>query len=265
MLEFISKQPACAGGKIARPLMRPKDERRLGRHVVDTEYSAFSSVHSMLRLQRLPADPVSPAGPVQADMAAFFAGQEARRVLAAASLERSRPELLDSLTRLAAEAEPLLPDMEEVLDELKERFLDMLRVYLARAGVDTENTRLVVGLDAAGRFGVVDQASEACRFPDAQDAPDASDASDATAAPDAITALDALLSAAPELAAVLREIARQSLLLRGLQDIGAAVARGESAGMGSESSGDDGNGGLGVCPYHVCLRGALSHFYFPAR
>lgn len=238
---------------------------------MDTEYPAFSSVHSMLRLQRLPVDPVSPAGPVQTDMAAFFAGEEARRVLAEASLERSRPELLESLTRLAAEAEPLLPDMEEALDELKERFLDMLRVYLARAGVDTDETRLVVGLDAAGRFGVVEQTNEACRSPNAPSAPDTSDAPDvlgasgATAASDAMQALDALLSAAPELAAVLREIARQSLLLRGLQDIGAAVARGESAGMGFDFSGDDGSGGLSACPYHVCLRGALSHFYFPAR
>lgn len=198
----------------------------------------------MLRLHRLPAGMVDPAC---ADMAAFFAGPEARRVLDSASLERSRPELLHCLRRLAAEAEPFLPDMEDALDELKESFVDMLRAYLTRAGVDTEETRLVVGLDAAGRFGVVEQTSDPGR------------------SPVALNALDALLRAAPELEAVLREIARQSLLLRGLQDIGAAVEQGGSADMELAPSGDDERGLLSACPYHVCLRGALSHFYFPAR
>lgn len=191
----------------------------------------------MLHLRRLPA---AAAGPALADMAAFLAGPEARRALVAISLEHARPDLLNSLTRLAAEAEPLLSDMEDALDALKEMFLDMLRARLTEAGVNVEETRLVVGLDATGHFGVPDRA-------DARG-----------------EALDAALTAAPELEAVLREIARQSLLLRGLQDIGAAVTQaGAAAPEAASAAGEAGE--ARAYPYHVCLRGALSHFYFPAR
>jgi len=108
----------------------------------------------MLHLHRLSA---GSAGPAPTDMAAFLAGPEARRALAATSLEHAQPDLLNSLTRLAAEAEPLLSDMEDTLDALKEMFLEMLRARLTEVGVNVEETRLVVGLDAAGRFGVPDR------------------------------------------------------------------------------------------------------------
>ena len=201
---------------------------------MDNEYTAFSSENSMLHLHRLSA---GSAGPAPTDMAAFLAGPEARRALAATSLEHAQPDLLNSLTRLAAEAEPLLSDMEDTLDALKEMFLEMLRARLTEVG---EETRLVVGLDAAGRFGVPDRTGASGE------------------------ALDAALTATPELEAVLREIARQSLLLRGLQDIGAAVTQGGPAAPGAASADRDA-GEARAYPYHVCLRGALSHFYFPAR
>ncbi len=179
---------------------------------MDNEYTAFSSENSMLHLHRLSA------GPAPTDMAAFLAGPEARRALAATSLEHAQPDLLNSLTRLAAEAEPLLSDMEDTLDALKEMFLEMLRARLTEVGVNVEETRLVVGLDAAGRFGVPDRTGASGE------------------------ALDAALTATPELEAVLREIAAP----------GAASA-------------DRDAGEARAYPYHVCLRGALSHFYFPAR
>ena len=204
---------------------------------MDNEYTAFSSENSMLHLHRLSA---GSAGPAPTDMAAFLAGPEARRALAATSLEHAQPDLLNSLTRLAAEAEPLLSDMEDTLDALKEMFLERLRARLTEVGVNVEETRLVVGLDAAGRFGVPDRTGASGE------------------------ALDAALTATPELEAVLREIARQSLLLRGLQDIGAAVTQGGPAAPGAASADRDA-GEARAYPYHVCLRGALSHFYFPAR
>lgn len=146
--------------------------------------------------------------------------------------ERHQPLFLKRIAELLHCAEPILPEMEDALDNLKEAFLALLRLRLAEVGIDTD-TRLVLGLDRDGRLEVVDAA-----HPRADE-------------------LGALLGHTPELEDAMREIARRTTLLRGLQDIGNAVS--ETSEEPDEPCHPVRTGG----PYHVCLRGALSHFYFP--
>ena len=188
---------------------------------------------SMLHVRRSPAQTAEdPAD----GMAAFFAASEAFPAVREVTLECAQPNLLKSLTSLVHQAGPLLPGMEDALDSLKEAFLELLRVKLEENDVSLD-ARLVLGLDTSGRFGVID------------------------AGHPQYEALQSLLGETPELEAAMREIARQSLLLRGLQDIGYVVGcEGEcpADALDLTSLGQD-------TSYHVCLKGALSHFYFPAR
>lgn len=149
-------------------------------------------------------------------------------VLDGACLERAQPDFLACLGHMLENATPLLPDVEEGLDQLREHFLTDLRACLDAANLAPEQ-RVVVGLDENGHLRLVE--------------------------PSESPVLENLFAKRPEMEAALREIAAQATLLRGIQDIGAAISLSRH---GSSSSGP-----LLPGRYHVCLKGGLSHFYVP--
>lgn len=196
---------------------------------MNSEYTDISRENVMLRVCRSPLEPPGNCGQ---EPDSLPEGRE--ELLPEASLGREFPHFLRSVSNLVAEALPLLPDLEENLDALKAAFLKALRARLAASGIDVENTRLVIGLDASGHFGLLDAT------PAREELPELPDLS--------------------EFADIMREMARQSLLLRSLHDMSSLVDLPEAGAVGQEVE-------TLPCipPYHVCLRGALSHFYFPAR
>lgn len=151
---------------------------------------------------------------------------ELTAVLAGVCLEQTQQAFLACLDQMLESATPLLPDVEEGLDLLKERFLTDLRSCLDAAKFSPEQ-RIVVGLDPIGRLCLVDPAEH--------------------------PALERIFAERQDLEDALREIAVQAALLRGIQDIGAArqARPGEQADLSLPGR------------YHVCLKGGLSHFYVP--
>lgn len=180
-------------------------------------FSSTDPVQSMLHVRQQDVG-MLPHGPE--DLAALLAG---------ASLESARPEFLACLDQMLENAAPHLPDVEEHLDQLKDHFLESLRQRLAEAGINPDQ-RLVLGLDEDGAFRVVEPADD--------------------------PALVALFANCPEFGAAFGHIAVQATLLRGIQDIGAAMGR--EPGLDGRTLGT-------ILPgrYHVCLKGGLSHFYVP--
>ena len=144
------------------------------------------------------------------------------------SLPHSQPALYDTLNVLLSAANPLRQDMEESLDQLKEAFLNVAHEVLHEGKINMQE-RLVLGL-AGDVLRVVDRS-----HPQAEE-------------------VDALLSGTPMLAAVLRQIAADTLMLRSLNALDQAFALCRKAG---KISLDD-----EVESYQVCLKGELSHFYY---
>ena len=145
------------------------------------------------------------------------------------SLPHSQPLLYDSLHTLLSTTVPLRQDMEESLDQLKEAFLNVVYEVLREGGIDVQQ-RLVLGF-ANAKLEVVERSHPQAAL------------------------IDALLDRTPMLATVLRQIAADTLMLRSLNTLDHAftLCRNENQGHGDNAVLDT---------YQVCLKGALSHFYY---
>lgn len=185
------------------------------------------------------------------------ANQEARQILLANQLNETtmlvKDELVVAIAAFLNQVGPLVSELEGILEGLKETFLELLHFKLSLAQVNLES-RLVLGLNVHWELQLVDK-----------------NHSDAAK-------IEQILLDSPELGIGLREIARQSLFLRGVLDVQSSLYTPEHDIINSKdllqrqlllnNHGLDYqtelnlNNGAGAM-YHVCLSGALSHFYFP--
>lgn len=147
------------------------------------------------------------------------------------ALERSCPEGLKSIQDLLHQLKPFLPEIEERLDNLKEAFLIFLRTRMQQNEVSPD-FRLILELDASGQLRVLDRSHPQ------------------------LEKVEKILSESPALETALREIARQALLLSGVQDLESSFGKGGNEWSRNELD-------FQIPTYHVCLSGTLSHFYFP--
>jgi len=143
-------------------------------------------------------------------------------------LPYSQPALYDSLHIVLNTAVPMRQDMEESLDQLKEAFLDVVYEMLREGGIDLQE-RLMLGFVDA-KLEVIDRSHPQAAL------------------------IDALLDRTPMLTTVLRQIAADTLILRGLNTLDQAFALCRNENQAHDDA--------VLETYQVCLKGPLSHFYY---
>lgn len=137
---------------------------------------------------------------------------------------------LSTLETFVRSVNPVLADMEEQLETLKERMLVLLRQTLQAMPVDLEN-RVVIELDESGRLHLTQPAD----------------------VPSQVMAQHDSALQHPELLSGMYTLAVHSSLVRCVEELQSLH---QSARLPYTEGADN--------PiYHVCLKGPLSHFYFP--